>query len=407
MLTDHAVRALAPAAKPFKKADAAGLYLLIQPTGSRLWRMNYTIAGRQKTAALGCYPAVSLAAARRARDLVKGQLAAGNDPAEVVKTEAVARAAAGMTFQVVAAEWYQVKMEAEHKARRTLERTTWLLGILNAGIGNRPVADIEAPDLLAVLRRIEAQGHFETTKRARSLASQIFRFGIGSGYCKRDVAGDLAGLLTAVESVPRSAIVEPAAVGKLLRDIDTVQSPRERLALQLLALTFVRPGELSAAEWSEFGADGVWSIPAGRTKMRKAFDVPLSRQALAVLKDLRSMAGDSPFILPSRKRGRPVSPWYLNRSLRALGYTPDQVSAHGFRSTASTLLNASGKFSPESIELSLSHKLPGGNVRGIYNRSRYWAERCALMQWYADHLDMLRAGGKVIELPKRKIKHAK
>jgi integrase len=401
-LTDAAVRALQPSSRPYKQGDAAGLYLLVQPTGSRLWRLNYTLRGKQKTAALGAYPVVSLAAARQARDLVKAQLRAGEDPAEVVKTEAAAAAAAGITFRVVAEDWFRVKMVKEGKAKRTLERTEWLLGILYAGIGNRPVGEIEAPDLLAVLRRIEAAGNHETVKRLRATASLIFRFGIGSGYCKRDPAADLVGILTAVKSRPRSAIVEPAEVGKLMRDIAGYKRPRERLALQLLALTFVRPCELTAAEWSEIGADGVWSIPAERTKMRKDFHVPLSKQALAILKELRSMAGDSKFILPSRRPGRPMTPWLLNRGLRALGYTADQISAHGFRSTASSILNAESKFSPDAIELCLAHKIPG--VRGIYNRALRWPERVEIMKWWGNRIDELRHRGEVVEMPKKKKK---
>jgi integrase len=207
--------------------------------------------------------------------------------------------------------------------------------------------------------------------------------------------------LTSAKSTPRSAIVDPAEVGKLLRDIDGYRRPVLRLALQLLALSFVRPGELCGAEWSEIDLDaGTWSIPAVRMKMRKLFRLPLSRQALAALRELHTITGHSKFLFPSRTRGRTLFPNRLNVALRKMGFSADEVSAHGFRSTASTILNEHSKFSPDVIELALAHK-PAG-VRALYNRSKYWKERCKLAQWYADYLDNLRSRGKVVKLPRRK-----
>ena len=398
-LSDATVRALRPREKAFKVGDAAGLYLLISPAGGRLWRMNYVRSGRQRTLSLGGYPAVSLAEARRARDTAKAQLRAGQDPVEVVKTEKAAAAAAGVTFKDVAEEWFKIKMKDEGKAKNTLDRTKWLLDLLYAGIGRRPIASIEAPDILELLRKIEAAGQNETTKRLRATASMIFRFGIATGKCKRDPAADLRGVLTSAKSRPRSAIIEPAAVGRLMRAIAGYKRPRERLALQFLALTMVRPGEACSAEWSEIAGD-IWSIPAARMKMREDFRIPLSKQARAVLEEARANSNGSRFVFPSRKRGQPLSPRILNRALREMGYTAAEVSAHGFRSTASTLLNESGKFSVDAIELSLAHKPPG--IRGIYNRSKLWPERVALTQWYANHLDELRRRGEVVKLAKKR-----
>jgi integrase len=399
MLTDTGVKALRPRDRPFKVGDAAGLYVLVSPTGSRLWRLNYMLAGKQKTLALGSYPAVSLAEARSARDTAKAQLRGGIDPVEAIQVEKAAAAAAVTTFQDVGAEWFKVKMEGENKSKNTLRRTKWLLGLLYAGIGGRPITNIDAPDLLEVLRRVEAAGNHETTKRLRATASAIFRFGVAIRSCKRDPAADLRGALTNRQAQPRSAIVEPAAVGKLLRDIDRYRRPGLTQALQLLMLTFVRPNELTSAEWSEIGPDGVWTIPAGRMKMRKAFHVPLSRQTLAILAELRAVTGTNRFIFPSRKRGRPIHANKLTEALRTLGYEGDEVSAHGFRSTASTILNEETEFSADAIELCLAHKLSG--VRGIYNRSLRWGERVEIMQWWADRLDELRGRGAVVKLTKR------
>ncbi len=399
MLTDTAVKALRPRDKPYKQADSSGLYLLVTRTG-KLWRLNYMIRGKQKTAALGSYPAVSLAEARGARDRAKQQLRGGVDPGAVVKVEKAEARAVVTTFKDVGDDWFKRKVEAEGRAPNTMRRVRWLLKILYDGIGARPIADIEAPELLEVLRRVEAAGKHESTKRLCNAAGEVFRFGIATGRCKRDVAADLKGALTNRKARPRSAIVEPAAVGKLLRDIDGYQRPEVRMALQLLALTFVRPSELCLAEWYEIGTDGVWTIPASRMKMRKSFDIPLPKQAIAIFDALR-VGATSRFIFPSHKGGRPLQASKLTLALRSLGYDADTVCAHGFRSTASTLLNSeAGRFPPDVIELCLSHAPRG--VRAIYNRSLRWPERVALMQWYADRLDELRGRGEVVKMGAKK-----
>jgi integrase len=404
MLTDTRVRALKPKEAPYKVSDSAGLFLQVQPNGSKLWRMAYRFHGKQRTAAFGMYPDISLPVARLRRDEVKRQLRSGEDPSVVVKAEkAAVVAAASHTFRAVGDDWFQKKMVKEGKAEKTLRREKWMLAILNKGIGDRQIDEIEAPDLLVVLRQLEAQEKYETVKRARSTASTIFRFGIAIGACKRDPAADLKGALTSVASTPHAAVTDPTGVGKLLRAIDGYdKKPLLRFALQLLALTFTRPGNVAGAEWSEFDVDaGVWSISAEKMKMREAFRVPLSRQALALLAELREITGGSKYLFPSFRTGkRPMFGSLLNVALRDLGYAADEMQAHGFRSTASTILNERSEFSPDVIELSLAHRL--GGVRAIYNRSQYWAERCELMQWYADHLDGLRDQGKVVALPQRK-----
>ena len=261
MLTDAAIRRIKHEPKPFKRADALGLYLLIRPSGSRLWRMNYRFEGRQKTLALGVYPDVGLSEAREARDEARRKLRQGIDPAAVVKAEKQAAAAATTsTFAAIANEWLERKVIAERKAARTVRKAQWLLDTLKADIGSRPIADIEPPELLAVLRRVEAAGKHDTGGRLRAIASQIFRFGIATGRCSRDVAADLRGATTSAVSTPRPAVTDPVEIGRLLRAIDGFPRPHMRLALRLLALTFVRPGELLAAQWCEVAGD-VWNHP--------------------------------------------------------------------------------------------------------------------------------------------------
>jgi integrase len=359
-------------------------------------------AGKQKTAALGAYPAVSLAEARSARDAAKTKLRAGQDPVEAGKVEKAEARAAVTTFADTAAEWFKVKMAGENKAAKTLSRAALMIKTLGAELNGRPIAEIEAPALLTLLRRVEAQGHHEVSKRLLATASMVFRFGIATGACKRNPAADLKGALTSKKTTPRAAIVEPAAVGKMLKDIDGYPRLVVRQALRLLALTFLRPAELTKAEWSEIDFDaGTWIVPAARMKMRKEFHVPLSRQALAVLKEARAGAGNSRFVFPSLKRGKPLQTGKLTQALRAMGYEPDECTAHGFRATASTLLNDEGtRFSPDVVELCLSH-MPKG-VRAIYNRSLRWPERVTLMAWWADKLDELRARGAVVKLPAKK-----
>jgi integrase len=401
-LTDTRLRAFKPADKAYKKTDTGGLYVLVSPNGSKLWRLNYRFGGLRKTAAFGIYPDVSLVEARDARDNAKRILRQGLDPGAAAKEKKTVEKQTAATFKVVAADWLQRKMIAEGKAATTITRARWLLKLLNGAVGSRPIGEIEAPELLTLLRRVEAQGKHEAVTKLRSTAGAVFRFGIATGVAKRDPAADLRGALTSVKATPHPAIIDAVEVGKLLRAIDAIEKPSVRLPLQLLVLVFTRPGEICRAEWSEFDFDaGVWSIPASKMKMRSDFRIPLSKQALAILKQLRAGAGKSKYLFPADSRGdRPMRTYRLNSPLRMIGYKPDEVTAHGFRSTASSILNESGKFSIDAIELSLAHAPRG--VRGIYNRSQYWSERVELAQWYADHLDELRSRGEIVKLPVKK-----
>jgi integrase len=395
MLTDAQVRSLKPKEAPYKVSDSGGLFLLIQPNGSRLWRMAYRFNRKQRTAAFGIYPDVSLAEARTRRDETRLQLRAGEDPAEAAKAKKIA----SITFRAVAEEWREVKVVAEDKAPSTLNLTRWAIGILNDGIGDKPISEIEAPDLLEVLRRVEAAGRHQSATRLRAIASTIFRFGIASGYCKRDPAADLRGVLTSRTSKPHAAVTDPAGVGELMRTIDGYDRvPTLRLALQFLAVTFVRPGELCAAQWSDIEGN-VWNVPADRMKMRIAHRVPLSRQAMAILDELRPITGKRAHLFASPiKPTQSLGTQRLNHVLDEIGFEHCRHVAHGFRSMFSTLANESGKWSPDVIEASLAHAPRG--VRGIYNRAIYWSERVALAQWYSDYLDELRDRGKVVAMPR-------
>jgi integrase len=406
MLTDTEIRGLKPKSKPYKVSDSGGLHVLVMPEssrlpkGSKLWKCSYRFAGRQKTLSFGAYPDVGLGDARGRREAAKLQLRQGIDPGKIVKAEKQAIVAAtANTFSAVSDEWLQKKMIGEGKADSTIKRARALLEILKASIGNQPLAEIEPLDLLSILRRMEAGGRHETVARLRAVASQVFRYGIATARCKRDVASDLRGALTSAISKPRPALVHPAEVGKLLQAIDRFHRPLMRLSLQFLALTVVRPGELLSAKWSEI-EDSVWSIPAEQTKMRTAHRVPLSRQATALLNELRAITGSKKHLLASpRKRGQPVAPNQFNYALREMGFAKEAMVAHGFRAMFSTLANDNAK-SGDVIELCLAH-LERNKVRRAYNRSERWPERVALMQWWADHLDELRDRGKVVALPEK------
>lgn len=371
--------------------------MLISKNGSRLWRQSYRFDGKQKLIALGTYPAIGLAAARNARDANKSLLAQGIDPSVQRKLDRTsAQLARTHTFRIIADEFI-AKCEAEGDAFKTLKKKKWLIELLAAEIGDRPISQITAPELLAALRKIEKRGRYETARRARSFAGRIFRYAIATGRAERDPSTDLVGALIAPKVQHRAAITEPKEVGALLRAMEDVDGqPTTRAALKLLALTFVRPGELRHAEWTEFDLDNaVWAIPAHKMKMPRAHKVPLSRQAVALIEDLREITGSSRYLFPQiRSWHRPISDNTLNAALRRLGYDKTQMTAHGFRSTASTLLNESRRWHHDAIERQLAHQ-DNDEVRAAYNSAQYWDERVRMMQWWADYLDQLRHSGSV------------
>ncbi|MFT3905624.1 MAG: integrase arm-type DNA-binding domain-containing protein [Steroidobacteraceae bacterium] len=390
-LTDAAIKAAKPKEKPYKLSDGKGLFLLVTPKGGRWWRLRYAHGGKEKLLSLGTYPEISLSRARARRDEARSQVAEGLDPSAVRKQ---ARAARDDTFGAVATEWLG---KQKHKLTAgAYARANWMLEkLLIPYIGEKPIAQIEPPDLLEALRRTEARGRHETAHRAKGMAGRIFRYAVAEGRAKRDPSADLRGALTTPVTRNYPAITDPARVGELLRAIDGYSAqPVTEYALKLAPLLFVRPGELRGARWEEFtltGTEPLWRIPAERMKMREEHLVPLARQAVELLTRLHPLTGPRGYLFPSvRSSVRPISENTINAALRRLGYTREQMTGHGFRSTASTLLNEQG-FPPDVIELQLAHK-EQNEVRAAYNRAKRLAERRQMMQQWADYLDVLKHG---------------
>ena len=355
-LKDVAVRNAKPSAKPRKLSDGGGLHVLIEPTGSKLWRLAYRFGGKQKTLALGIYPTVSLEEARRHRDEAKKLLARAVDPS--VQRKADRHAGKDSSFRAVAEEVI-AKLEREGRAQVTLTKKRWLLDFAYPAFGGRPVAEVTAGELLTLLRKIEGRGLYETARRLRSTCGMVFRYAIATGRAERDPSVDLRGALTTPKVNHRSAIVDPAGIGALLRAIDGFDGqPTTHAALQLAPYVFVRPGELRHAEWTEVDLqNAVWSIPAEKMKMRRPHRVPLARQSLAILEALQEITGSGRWLFPSvRSFARPISENTLNAALRRLGYGSEEMSTHGFRSMASARLNEMGRWNPDAIERQLAHQ---------------------------------------------------
>jgi len=396
-LTDAAIRNAKPSTKPIKLSDGGSLYLLIQPHGTKLWRMAYRHAGKQKTLAFGIYPTVTLAEARGRRDDAKKLLAEGIDP---LVQQRIEKQTNTVNFKLVAEELLQ-KMRREGRASATLAKTRWLLEFAYPSIGARPVAKVTALEVLGVLRKIEAREKYETARRLRSTCSMVFRYAIATGRAERDPTVDLRGALTSPKVKHRATIVEPAGIGALLRAIDGFEGQATtRLALRLMSLLFVRPGELRHAEWKEFDLEGaIWTIPAEKMKMRRPHKVPLARQAVTVLNELKAITGACRWLLPSvRTVMRPISENTLNAALRRLGYGPEAMTAHGFRAMAATRLNEMGKWHPDVIERQLAHQ-EQNDVRRAYTHSvEYWSDRVGMMQVWANYLEELEGNKKIIAI---------
>lgn len=402
-LTDVAIRNAKPRAKPYKMGDAFGLFVLIQPSGGKLWRFKYRFEGREKKLAIGTYPVIGLAEARRRRDQARELLAAGKDPSRERQREKLrTQVQAGNTFAAIAEEYCDKRKRDGQKAwaASTAARSEYLISLLKVPLGRTPITDIEPADVLAAVRKIERKGQLESARRTLQLAGAVFRYAVATARLSSDPTRDLRGALTAPTVTHYGAIIEPARVGELLRAIDGYEGqPITKLAMQLAPHVFVRPGELRHAEWNEFDLDGaLWTIPAGKTKMRKDHLVPLSRQSLAILEDLHALTGPDGFVFPSiRSRKRPMSDNTINAGLRRLGYSTDEMTAHGFRAMASTLLNESGKWNPDAIERALAHG-DSDRVRAAYHRGAHWKERVAMAQWWSDHLDRLRKGAEIVPI---------
>ncbi len=402
-LSDTAIRNAKPAEKTYKLSDSAGLYLQINPNGSKLWRFKYRYGGKEKKLALGAYPDVPLKEARAGRDNARAMLASGRDPSQAKRLERIARqVSAANSFEAIALEYIE-KMEKEARADTTVKKTKWFLSLLKPDLGARPISEISPQELLATLRKAEQRGHRETASRLRSFASRIFRYGIATARANLDPAQMLRGALLTPQVKGHAAILDPKQVGELLRAIDGYHGqPATLFALKLSPHVFQRPGEVRSMEWAEIDLDaGLWTIPAARMKMRHPHRLPLSRQSVAILREIQTITGDGRYVFPSvRSAQRPMSGNTINGALRRLGYSDDEMTAHGFRSTASTLLNESGKWSPDAIERALAHK-DRNDIRATYNFAEYWEQRAAMAQWWSDYLDTLRKGAEILPFSQR------
>lgn len=398
-LSDAVIRKAKPRDKRVKMTDGGGLYLLLNPTGTRWWRWDYRFLGRRKTLSMGTYPDTSLADARTRREAARKLLAAGVDPGEHRKATSAAKAdRAANSFEVVAREWlakrdwvesYKVKVAA------------WLDNDVFPWIGGKPAAELTAPDFLNVARRVEDRGAIESAHRILQNCGQVMRYAIATGRAERNPVADLKGALPAAPEKHHAAITDPNAVGALLRAIaGYTGTPVVRAALRLAPLVFVRPGELRHAEWAEFNLDAVdadhqpaaaWNIPASRMKLRQPHLVPLSLQAVAILRDLHALTGRGRYVFPSgRSPKRPMSNNAVNAALRRMGFDSDTMTGHGFRAMARTILDEVLEIRPDYIEHQLAHAVRDPNGRA-YNRTAHLAERRKMMQSWASYLDGLKA----------------
>jgi integrase len=411
-LTDAAIRTAKPDKKTTRKFDSGGLYLEITPRGGKWWRLKYRFDGKEKRLSLGIYPEVPLAGhkdkktgewidgAREKRDKARQLLANGIDPSEHRKAIKAARVErAENSFEAVAREWltkYSPRWTSSHcqKNLRRLEYDVfpWL--------GGRPIAEVTAPELLTVLRRIENRGAGETAHRVRQICGQVLRYAVATGRAERDPSADLRGALAPVRATHLAAITDPMRIGELLRAIDGYQGYYvTRAALCLAPLVFVRPGELRTAEWAEINLDRAeWNIAAEKMKMRVPHLVPLSKQAVEILQGIQPLTGRGRYVFPSaRSTTRPMSNNAILAALRPMGIPKDQMTGHGFRALARTVLDEVLGIRPDYIEHQLAHAVRDPLGRA-YNRTSHLPERRAMMQQWADYLDKLKAGAKAVPL---------
>ncbi len=397
-LTDIAIRSAKPADKPIKLTDGGGLYLLLNPNGSRWWRLDYRYAGKRKTLSMGIYPDVGLKDARIRRDDARKLLASDVDPGENRKAVKAAKfERATNSFEAIAREWFarnSATWKASHGERiiRRFERD------LFPWIGGKPIAEITAPEVLAAVRKIEDRGALETAHRALSNCGQVFRYAIATGRASRDISADLRGALTPVKTEHFPAITDPKQVGPLLRAMDGYTGSQVvRYALRLAPMVFVRPGELRNAEWAQIDLEAAeWRYTV--TKTNTPHIVPLSRQAVEILTELQALTGDGRYLFPSaRTNSRPMSDNAILSALRRMGIDKDEMTGHGFRAMARTILDEVLGFRPDYIEHQLAHAVRDPNGRA-YNRTAHLAERRKMMQQWADYLDKLKAGAEIIPL---------
>lgn len=385
--------------KQYKMTDGGGLYLLVTTNQAKYWRLDYRFAGKRNTLAIGVYPEISLLEARERRVAARKILANGADPSEIKKAQKTATVAlAENSFESIAREWFS-KHSPNWKENHSSKIIRRLETDIFPWLGPRPANDITAPELLATVRRIESRGALETAHRALANCGQVLRYAVATGRAQRNPAADLRGALPPVKGKHFATITDPKAIGELLRDLDGYQgSFVTRCALRLSPLVFLRPGELRKAEWTEIDLDKAeWRIPAVRMKMDALHIVPLSTQAVTILHEIHPLTGTGKYVFPgARTDTRPMSENAVLAALRRMGYTTDEMTGHGFRSMASTLLNEQG-FNRDAIERQLAHAERNG-VRAAYNYAEYLPERKRMMQAWADYLASLAKGANVINI---------
>jgi integrase len=388
-LSDTALRALKPTNAEFKKADGGGLFVVVKPTGARIWRLAYRFFGKQKTLTIGHYPAVSLVDARAARENAKKLLSQDIDPGvQKQVAKAAAEKSNAETFEALADE-FLANMVTLGRSQATIDKNKWMLKEVARPLAKRPMKQITSPETFALLNAIEKSGRRDTAIATRAAISRVFRLAILSGRAETDPTYALRGALTPPTVVSHPAIVEVDQVGGLVRAIRGYTGwPTLRGVLMMQAVAFARPSETRTMNIAEIDfKKAIWTIPKEKTKMRRPQGVPLSRQALTIIEEMKPHMSDDGDVFPSMMSGkRFLSENAMNSALRRMGFTSDEHTAHGFRSTASTLLNGSGLFSSDAIEAQLAH-LDKDKVRRIYNRWEYWEERVTIMQWWADYLD--------------------
>ena len=402
-LTDIAIRALKPTGKKYVVSDGKGLSLEVTATGSKIWRLRYYAADKERVMTLGRYPTVSIGDARKQRDQARSQIGVGVDPGlQRQQDKLIAKLGAGNTFGVIAEEFIEQKFCKEGRADQTITKVRWQLTKFRS-IAKRPIAEIKPQEILAALLPLQNMGNHETAKRCRAFASRVFRYAVATGRAESDPAMLLSEAMITPVVKHHAALLNPFKVGKLLRDIDGYTGvPTTRLALQIAPHLLARPGELRQARWDEFDLDtGIWRVAAHRMKARRAHAVPFSKQVLAYLDQLSLLTGPEGFLFPAASKPNvSMSENTMNQGLKRLGYSSDVVTPHGLRTTGSSLLNESGKWHPDAIERALAHG-DSDAVRGIYNRGQYWDERVQMMQWWSNYLDQLRHGGEVVGLFER------
>jgi integrase len=399
VLTDTKIKQAKPATKPYKLFDERGLYLIVTPNGGKWWRLKFRLEGKEKGLSLGVYPEVSLRDARERRDNARKQIANDIDPGIERKA---AKSVQADSFEQVAREWFE-----KFSGDWVEEHKTTVIGRLEQNIfpwlGTRPVGEITPPELLAVLRRIESRGAIEVAHRVKQTCGAISRYAIVTGRATRDISADLQGALAPVVEQHHAAITDPKEVGNLMRAINGYQGgPVVRAALRFSALTFQRPGEIRKAEWAHIDLDNaLWRIPAERMKMRREHMVPLSRQAVETLREIHPLTGAGRYVFPGmRSAGQPMSENTIVAALRNMGYEQGKMTAHGFRSMASTLLHETG-WKSDVIERQLAH-VEQNAIKGAYNRAEHLTERTTMMQAWADYLDGLARGNNNNVVPLRR-----